>query len=156
MKAIRISSDNGEYFVSAKSGANFKSDSVWHDVEKAFARAWALMEGDAMDVESQRLVARVRELEAQNAELRDEAATWKERAEFSYGERSKLESQCGDLQDALDDAVSVAKTAFEHWDNDQDSKVGKYLLALAGRLPGYDGRTDAVHKALSNAKVGAS
>ena len=71
MKAIRISYDNGEYFVSAKSGSNFKSDSVWHDVEKAFARAWDLMEGDAKAVESARLVARLRELESQNAAMRE-------------------------------------------------------------------------------------
>ncbi len=69
MKAIRISYDSGEYFVSAKRGANFKPDSVYHDINKAFNRAFALLEGDAKKVESERLVARVRELEAQNAEL---------------------------------------------------------------------------------------
>lgn len=69
MKAIRISYDSGEYFVSAKSGTNFKSDSVYHDIHKAFNRAFALLDGDAKKVESERLVARVRELEAQNAEL---------------------------------------------------------------------------------------
>lgn len=30
-KAIRISYDSGEYFVSAKRGSNFKSDSVWYN-----------------------------------------------------------------------------------------------------------------------------
>lgn len=63
------------------------------------------MEGDAMDVESQRLIARLREFETQNAELRDDAATWKARAEFSYGERSKLEAQNAELLAALEKAL---------------------------------------------------
>lgn len=66
-----------------------------------------------------------------------------------------ITKQRDELLAALEDAVSVAKTAHEHWDNDQDSKVGKYLIALSGRLIGYDGRTDAVHKAITSVKGGA-
>lgn len=54
---------------------------------------------------------------------------------------------------ALKDSVSVAKTARDHWDKDQDSKVGKYLIALSGGLPGYDKRTDEIHAAIAKAKA---
>jgi len=60
--------------------------------------------------------------------------------------REKLKA----AEEALGAAVSVAETAFDAWDNDRDAKVGKYLMALSGKLPGYDGRTDEVHEALVN------
>lgn len=56
-----------------------------------------------------------------------------------------------DLLQALIDVVGLAKEMHEHWDNDRDMKVGKYLLALSGMLPGYDGRTEDVHKAIAKA-----
>lgn len=73
----------------------------------------------------------------------------------NYAAYNALHKQRDELLAALEDAVSVAKTAHEHWDKDQDSKVGKYLIALSGRLIGYDGRTDAVHKAITSVKGGA-
>lgn len=63
-----------------------------------------------------------------------------------------LTKQRDELLVALEDAVSVAKTTFDCWDSDADSKAGKYLMALSGWLPGYDGRTDAVHKAIASVK----
>ena len=63
--------------------------------------------------------------------------------------------QRDELLVALNDAVQIAKVAHEYWDSDQDSKVGKYLMALAGYLPGYSGLTDGVHKAIASAKGGA-
>ena len=66
-----------------------------------------------------------------------------------------LRKERDELLSALEDAVSVAYSAHDHWDKDQDSKVGKYLIALAGWMPGYDGRTDAVHNAISNSKARA-
>lgn len=95
----------------------------------------------------------IADLTAEVETLRKQRDEWRARAEFSYTERSKLERQRDELLAALLDAVSVANTSLEYWDKDNDVKVGKYLIALAGRLPGYDGRTDAIHKAiLSNAK----
>ena len=60
------------------------------------------------------------------------------------------------LLSALEYAVSVAYSAHDYWDKHQDSNVGKYLLALAGWLPGYDKRADAVHKAIEKAKDSSS
>lgn len=65
------------------------------------------------------------------------------------------EKQRDELLAALKDVVSVAKTAHECWDKDQDSKVGKYLIALSGGLPGYDKRTDEIHRAIASVKGGA-
>ena len=64
----------------------------------------------------------------------------------------ELVRQRDELLAALENAVSVAKTAHECWDNDQDMKVGKYLIALSGGLPGYDKRTDEIHAAIASVK----
>ena len=64
----------------------------------------------------------------------------------------QLTKQRDELLAALENAVSVAKTAHECWDNDQDMKVGKYLIALSGGLPGYDKRTDEIHAAIASVK----
>jgi hypothetical protein len=53
------------------------------------------------------------------------------------------------LREALQGAVSMAKDAHGHWDEDRDAKVGKHLLALAGANKGYDKRADAIHAALA-------
>lgn len=71
-------------------------------------------------------------------------------------ELASLRLERDQLRSALEDAVSVGKTAFELWDSDQDAKVGKYLKALTGDLPGYDGRTDAIHKAMAASKKGGA
>lgn len=60
------------------------------------------------------------------------------------------------LVTVLQDVVMLAEEMHTHWDNDRDAKVGKYLLALAGRLPGYDKRTDEIHAAIANATGGAA
>lgn len=46
---------------------------------------------------------------------------------------------------ALNIAVKWADRLHERWDNDEDSKVGKGLLALSGHLPGYAPDTDGIH-----------
>ena len=74
-------------------------------------------------------------------------------AAFHASERELMDTR-DELLAALNDAVQIAKTAHEYWDSDQDSKVGKYLMALAGYLPGYSGLTDGVHKAIASAKGG--
>ena len=53
------------------------------------------------------------------------------------------------LREALQGAVSMAKDAHGHWDEDRDAKVGKHLLALAGANKGYDKRADAIHAAIA-------
>ena len=69
---------------------------------------------------------------------------------------NRVKKQRDELLAALNDAVQIAKVAHEYWDRDQDSKVGKYLMALAGNLPGYSALTDGVHKAIASAKGGAA
>ena len=45
----------------------------------------------------------------------------------------------------------IAKTA-DYWDSDDDMKVGKRLLAMSGRLKGYDTRLDAALARLNMAE----
>lgn len=60
-----------------------------------------------------------------------------------------LTAQPSDSLDALKSAIEIAGEIHEHWDADNDSKVGKMLLALAGHLPKYDKRIDVIHAALN-------
>ena len=46
---------------------------------------------------------------------------------------------------ALRLVVGWADFLHAKWDSDQDHKVGKGLLALAGRMPGYAPDTDGIH-----------
>ena len=62
----------------------------------------------------------------------------------------ELQRENAALRDALQGAVSMAKDAHGHWDEDRDAKVGKHLLALAGANKGYDKRADAIHAALAS------
>ena len=61
----------------------------------------------------------------------------------------ELQRENAALRDALQGAVSMAKDAHGHWDEDRDAKVGKHLLALAGANKGYDKRADAIHAAIA-------
>jgi hypothetical protein len=49
------------------------------------------------------------------------------------------------LRDALDSFVRIADEAATQWDNDNDARVGKMLLAMAGRVPRYRADIDAIH-----------
>ncbi len=72
MTTVRIKDNSGEYFVSATPAGrqSLKQDSVWYDPAKALKRAGELLHGAKVgDVESNRLTARLQELEKQNAEL---------------------------------------------------------------------------------------
>lgn len=51
------------------------------------------------------------------------------------------------LQAAIDTLVGIAEEAFREWDKDNDPRVGKILLALAGHAPGYRADIDAIHAA---------
>jgi len=53
------------------------------------------------------------------------------------------------MRGILGGVVELARDAHAHWDGDRDAKVGKLLLALAGHVPRYDPRADALHAALS-------
>jgi hypothetical protein len=60
------------------------------------------------------------------------------------------EAEAGRLRGILSGVVELARDAHAHWDGDRDAKVGKLLLALAGHVPRYDPRADALHAALTN------
>lgn len=64
-------------------------------------------------------------------------------------DNEELQRENAALRDALQGAVSMAKDAHGHWDEDRDAKVGKHLLALAGANKGYDKRADAIHAAIA-------
>lgn len=49
---------------------------------------------------------------------------------------------------ALQSAVDFADEAWAKWDADEDVRVGKMLIALAGGLPKYRPETDAIHETL--------
>lgn len=49
------------------------------------------------------------------------------------------------LLTACHGVVSLAKEAHLNWDADDDAKVGKKLMALAGHIRKYDDRADALH-----------
>jgi len=45
--------------------------------------------------------------------------------------------------------VKIAQETHMEWDRDNESRVGKLLLAMAGHIPGYRPETDAIHAALA-------
>lgn len=51
------------------------------------------------------------------------------------------------LQAALETFTNIAEEAFREWDKDNDSRVGKILLALSGHAPAYRADIDAIHAA---------
>lgn len=65
---------------------------------------------------------------------------------------AQLTERVGRLTAALESVVKFAREAHEHWDKDRDAKVGKYLTALSGWLPGYRPDTDEIHACLAEAK----
>ena len=70
-------------------------------------------------------------------------------------ELRRLHELNAELLDALQEVLKLAIQAHDHWQNDQDAKVGKILLALSGHLPRYDKRIDAIHATLAKAEGGA-
>lgn len=90
------------------------------------------------------------------AELIEEIKRLRQEAEVSSAEVVQLsriitakDAENARLREALGGAVALATKAHGHWDSDQDMKVGKILLAMAGALPGYDRQADAIHAALA-------
>lgn len=63
-----------------------------------------------------------------------------------------LHAAAPDLLAALKGVVALADRAHTHWDNDQDSKVGKILAAMAGHLKKYAPESTAIHAAIAAAE----
>lgn len=55
------------------------------------------------------------------------------------------------LRKVLATVPVIAGLVHKLWDSDQDSKVGKWLIALAGGCPGYTALTDELHAAITTA-----
>jgi hypothetical protein len=71
--------------------------------------------------------------------------------------RSELEqarADKADLLEALKGAKEIAKAALQYWDTDQDAKVGKTVMAMAGELPKYRADTDSLHAILAKHATG--
>ena len=66
-------------------------------------------------------------------------------------EVSRLTAERDALRAALLAARECADEAYDHWDADREVKAGKMLMAIAGHIPGYDVRTDAIDAALKDA-----
>jgi len=56
------------------------------------------------------------------------------------------------LIEALETMIQYARLTSNCWDADMDSKVGKRLMAMSGRLKGYDEHLDSVFETLKRAK----
>lgn len=56
------------------------------------------------------------------------------------------------LLEALKAAIRLANEAFNHWDNDNDSKVGKILAAMAGWSTNYSEDANKLHAAIEEAE----
>ena len=55
----------------------------------------------------------------------------------------------------LKEIVEFAKQTHRHWDADEDMKVGKRVMALAGYMPdNYDPTTTKLHAAIKKLEQG--
>lgn len=66
-------------------------------------------------------------------------------------EAEALRAENERLRKALATVPVIAGLVHKLWDSDQDSKVGKWLIALAGGCPGYTALTDELHAAIATA-----
>ena len=65
-------------------------------------------------------------------------------AEFADKEIERLRALLDKSRAALQLVVGMAGKAYDYWDADEDHKVGKILMALAGRMPLYCPDTDII------------
>jgi hypothetical protein len=95
------------------------------------------------------LPERYRELEAEAARLRSSTGSSElttMRADLGAAQQQLIVAE---LVSALKSVVSVADEAHREWDADNDSRVGKILLALAGGLKGYRPDITKIHETLA-------
>lgn len=70
-------------------------------------------------------------------------------------EVTRLRAQNAELVAGLQAVKKWAVKAHAHWDADEDSKVGKILMALAGYLPSYSLDIAKAQAALAGAEAAA-
>lgn len=76
---------------------------------------------------------------------RDDLVTWQAHARAQ-------ERAIAELAGALKALRKVVSDAVDAWDDDNDSRVGKILFALDGRVPRYREDTDLIVAAIQKAK----
>lgn len=81
--------------------------------------------------------------------LRSESSARLAVAQQAGDELIAAEAQRDELLAALRDFKKIAATAYIHWGRGEDTEAGKHLLALAGGIPKYDARIDAIHAILA-------
>ncbi len=54
---------------------------------------------------------------------------------------------------ALEKMIKLSDEVLGLWDSDQDMKVGKMLMAMSGRLPGYRADIKEIHDLMDEAKA---
>lgn len=57
------------------------------------------------------------------------------------------------MLEALKGAIRLSNEAYQHWDNDNDSKVGKILAAMAGWSTNYHDDANKLHDAIAAAEA---
>lgn len=87
------------------------------------------------------------------AEARKELSASRDRASDAC---ATVQRERDEAREALETALRLMHTARHiaiiahgHWDADEDSKVGKLLLALSGMLPKYRPDIDEIHAFLA-------
>ena len=95
------------------------------------------MFGDDEDIRSYKDLAEDyrRGMEAQDSMIAD----YRRDNETLLAERNRL-------RDAIEALRAYAEQTHSHWDADEYHKVGKRLLAMSGRLTGYDATIDEALK----------
>lgn len=86
------------------------------------------------------------ELIAECERLRRESDGWAAVASTRNLNLALIAEERDQLRRALDSFAQIADEAATQWDNDNDARVGKMLIAMAGRVPGYRADIEAIHK----------
>lgn len=88
------------------------------------------------------------ELVAKGLELRLPVGDSFQAIQWAIGEIRRLREENERKRELLQSVVAFADEAWSKWDADDDMRVGKMLVALAGHCSGYRPDTDAIHAAL--------
>ena len=84
-----------------------------------------------------------------NYGMKAQAEHLRKLADQNIAERDRLRAELTEATRLLRSAVSIAAEAHAEWDADNDSRVGKILIALSGGIPGYRKDTDEIRAFLS-------
>lgn len=86
-------------------------------------------------------------------EIHGQALKSQQALEWSISEIERLRMTLSGAVEAYDVLLKAADTAYEHWDADRDSKVGKMLLAMGRKLSLYDAGITEAHSKMEKARL---